>query len=238
MRRTRLTQESRQRGYFVVLEGVDGSGVSTQASLLYQHITALGRKAQLTKEPTTGPIGSLVRLALTGRLIYPPVVEHGSGVPKVIREGRPLDDELLTLLYAADRLDHLSVKIEPALTRGIDIVSDRYILSTLAFQSLSADTEWVLEVNSRARRPDLSIFLDVPPDVSIRRIASRGAPLELYEHEDKIRRVRENYMRFIPLVREIGWTVAIVDGSGTAEEVHTHIRGAYTKALKDWLTCV
>ena len=223
------------RGYFIVVEGVDGSGVSTQALLLYQHLISVGRKVHRTKEPTPGPVGSLIRLALTGRLVYPPIVAHDLGGQEITQKSRPIDDEVLTLLYAADRMDHLSNEIEPLLTRGIDVVSDRYILSALAFQSLTADTTWVLDVNSRARHPDLTIFLDVPPEISMARIASRGAPVELYEHEDKIRRVRENYRRFIPMVREKGWTVSVVDGTGAPQEVHNLIWATSTEALDGWL---
>ncbi|HYY53573.1 MAG TPA: dTMP kinase, partial [Myxococcales bacterium] len=108
-------------GRFIALEGLDGSGTTTQAERIASVLRAQGRRVLLTREPSDGPIGTLIRLALTGRL----------GLPQ--RSG-PLTEEALALLFAADRVDHLAAVIEPALERGELVVCDRYVLSSLAYQ--------------------------------------------------------------------------------------------------------
>jgi dTMP kinase len=220
-------------GYFIVVEGIDGSGVSTQAALLARHLDSIGRNAHLTKEPTTGPIGSLVRQALTGRLVYAPLVHHGVDVQADAPAYRRIDDQVLTLLYAADRLDHLGQEVEPLLARGVDVVSDRYLLSTLAFQSLGASTDWIMQVNQKARRPDLTVFLDVQPEVSMSRMAHRGGQVELYEDSDKSARARDNYLRFIPMVRDEGEAIAVVAGGGTPQDVHALVWSACVETFPD-----
>src|SRR3954451_20520064 len=162
-----------QAGYFIVLEGTDGSGLSTQAALLRDHLQAAGRPAYLTKEPSDGPAGAMVRLALTRRLGYAPHTSHAPGAETSPESWQPLSDPVMALLYAADRLDHLRQDVEPRLARGVDVVCDRYRLSSLAYQSLGADLDWVTTLNSQARRPDLTLFLDVLPEICRARMAQR-----------------------------------------------------------------
>jgi dTMP kinase len=206
-------------GYFIALEGTDGSGLSTQAPLLRDRLIAAGRAAYLTKEPSDGPAGAMVRLALTRRLGYAPHTSHAPGEERSAGDWEPLGDEVLALLYAADRLDHLRQDIAPRLARGVDVVCDRYRLSSLAYQSLSADLAWVAALNSKARPPDLTVFLDVPPEVCRARMARRQGAVELYEQESKIRRIREHYLRLIPAAQAAGEAIVTVDGRGAAPEV-------------------
>jgi dTMP kinase len=109
---------SRRRGRFLVLEGLDGAGTTTQARLLADRLRRGGRRAHLTAEPSGGPVGALLRQVLTRRI--------GGG------EGEGFDAGALALLFAADRLDHWSAEIDPRLAGGEDVVSDRYALSSLA----------------------------------------------------------------------------------------------------------
>src|SRR5206468_8453057 len=150
----------KQRGLFIVLEGPDGAGISTQTALLRDALVARGIKAFATKEPTSGPIGSVIRQALAHRLVYPP--------------SQPIEHEVMALLFAADRLDHVRADILPRLDMGVHVICDRYRLSSYAYQGLTAGLEWVRALNSRALPPDLTLFIDAPPDVSQRRIAARG----------------------------------------------------------------
>jgi dTMP kinase len=155
------------RGRFIVLEGPDGAGISTQSALLRDALLARGLRAYATKEPSSGPVGSVIRQALSHRLVYPP--------------SEPIGNEVMALLYAADRLDHVQIEVLPRLQAGIHVVCDRYRLSSYAYQGLTAGQEWVRALNSRALPPDLTLFVDVPPEVSQERIAHRGDRVELYE---------------------------------------------------------
>ncbi|HMA34617.1 MAG TPA: dTMP kinase [Chloroflexia bacterium] len=219
------------RGTFLVLEGTDGSGLSTQAALLRDRLLAAGRAAYLTKEPSDGPAGAMVRLALTQRLGYAPHTSHSAGADTPAEPWQPIGDEVLALLYAADRLDHLRQDIAPRLARGVDVICDRYRLSSLAYQSLSADLDWVTTLNSKARRPDLTIFLDVPPEICRTRMARRQGAIELYEQESKIRRVRENYLRLIPAAQAAGEAIVVVDGRGTPAAVAAAVWAACQAAF-------
>lgn len=187
------------RGKFIVLEGPDGAGISTQTALLRSGLAARGLPVIATKEPTTGPIGLVIRQALTHRLVYPP--------------NEPIGDDVLALLYAADRLDHVRADILPRLDAGTHVVCDRYRLSSYAYQGATLGQEWVRALNSRAMAPDLTLFIDVPPDVSQSRIASRGEYVELYESEEKLRPVYRNYLSLIEALKADGEKIVKVNGT-------------------------
>ena len=220
-----------QRGYFIVVEGLDGSGLTTQTALLRDWFLAHGREAVATKEPSEGPAGAVVRWALTRRLGYPPHRQHGALHADSPGAWEPLGDDVLALLYAADRLDHVRQEITPRLERGVTVVCDRYRLSSLAYQALGADAAWVAALNSRAPAPDLTIFLAVPVEVCAERMARRRGTVELYEETTKLRRIRANYDRLIAAAQAAGERVVIVDGSGTVEAVHAAVSTACQAAL-------
>ena len=196
---------AQQRGLFIVLEGPDGAGITTQTALLRDALVARDLPAYSTKEPTSGPIGAVIRQALSHRLVYPP--------------SRPVGDEVMALLYAADRLDHLQADILPRLEKGIHVICDRYRLSSYAYQGLTAGQDWVRTLNSRAMSPDLTIFIDVPPEVSQQRIAHRGGYVELYESDERLRPIYANYLSLIDELREAGERIVTVNGAGTVSEV-------------------
>lgn len=161
------------RGRFIVLEGTDGSGTTTQCRRLGDALRARGQDCLETREPSVGPIGKLLRAALEKRLER----EHGN---------RGFDASTLALLFAADRLDHVASEIAPALEQGQWVVSDRYTLSSLIYQSLTAvDPEaalqWVTVLNREAMVPDLVLVLDVGAEVAASRRAARGGPEELFD---------------------------------------------------------
>jgi dTMP kinase len=195
-------------GLFIVLEGLDGAGTTTQAQRLAAALRSQGRRVHVTAEPSGGPVGSLVRQVLSRRL------SGGAG-----KDGA-FDPAALALLFAADRLDHVAAEIAPRLDDGWDVVSDRFTLSSLAYQSVACgDGGWVGAINARARAPDVTLFLEVSPAVALRRrLAASGQP-ELFEVPAFQRKVAHAYRRAIGALRRAGQRVEIVDGEAPVEEV-------------------
>ncbi|MGB8931099.1 MAG: dTMP kinase [Anaeromyxobacteraceae bacterium] len=195
------------RGRFLVVEGLDGAGTTTQARLLGDRLRSAGRRVHVTAEPSGGPVGALVRQILSGRL-----------------RGRApdgaFDADALALLFAADRVDHARAEILPALAEGIDVISDRYTLSSLAYQSLTTgDPRWVQAINSRAPAPDVTIFLRVGHSVAFERRRAASHAREIYEKAAFQRRVAEAYERAIAVLRRKGERVEILDGSAAPAAV-------------------
>lgn len=188
-----------KEGFFIVLEGPDGAGISTQAAILRSNLAGRGLPVIATKEPTSGPIGSIVRQALSHRLVYPP--------------SEPVGDDVMALLYAADRLDHLRAVVQPRLRAGTHVICDRYRLSSYAYQGLTLGQEWVRQLNSRSIAPDLTLFIDVPPEVSQSRIAQRGQAIELYETDERLRPIYANYIELVEAAREVGERIITIDGT-------------------------
>jgi dTMP kinase len=154
------------RGRFIALEGIDGSGTTTQRGALATALRARGHVVLETNEPSSGSIGRLARERLAQGAI-------------------PIDRGALALLFAADRLDHVATEIEPALARGSLVITDRYVMSSWVYQALDCDPAWVRAINQRAPWPDLTFVLDVPADAAMRRVMARrdasGPALEIYE---------------------------------------------------------
>lgn len=192
------------RGRFIVLEGIDGAGTTTQRDLLAHWLREQGREVLTTFEPTDRTIGSLIREALKGRMAERP------------------DAATLALLFAGDRLDHLAHEIEPALAAGHDVVCDRYVASSLAYQTETVPLEWVLSLNSRALVPDLTILLRVDPELALERIGVRqGGQRDLFEDLVTLRGVAQRYERLI----DDGQIVAsVVDGSLDVDAVSAVIQ--------------
>lgn len=205
------------RGRFIVLEGIDGAGTTTQAKRLRDALVARGTSVCLTCEPTAGPVGVLIRQALKRKLVL-----EGSTEPHA------LSWSAMALLFAADRLDHLDTVVLPALAEGKTVVSDRYVLSSLAYQSVTSpegenSVAWIREINSRAVRADLTLVFDVDDAIAAERRALRGGPAEIYEVSDVQRRLAAAYARaetFIPGDR----VVHVADG--TRDEVAVRILAA------------
>lgn len=211
------------RSALIVVEGVDGSGTTTQSRRLVEALRAIGRDARHTFEPTPGPIGNLIRAALEKRLIDP---ESSSR--------RALRPETMALLFAADRLDHLDSFILPALAEGAIVVSDRYDLSSLVYQSATSDSAaealpWLRTLNRAARRPDLTVVLDVPFEVAKLRRSGRGGPDELFDADALQRRLVEVYARAEELVP--GDNLVHLSGVGEPDEVTRRLAAAVGAAL-------
>jgi dTMP kinase len=183
------------QGRFIVLEGIDGSGTTTQAKRLAEALEARGHSVCLTCEPTPGPVGKLIRQALRHEL----VAEGGGGV-------RPLSWSTMALLFAADRGDHLDSVVLPALAEGRTVVCDRYVLSSILYQSVTSPERataipFIRAANARAARPDLTIILDVSDEVAADRRSARGGPAEMFEVREIQARLADAYVRaetFVP----------------------------------------
>lgn len=208
-------------GRFVVLEGIDGSGTTTQVARLADRLRTARVQVRATHEPSDGPVGTLVRQVLTGRIIVP--------------GGRAPGWATMALLFAADRMDHVESEIEPFLAEGGIVVSDRYDASSLAYQSVSSGAEsrgaveWIRTLNRHVRRPDLTIVLDLPPDVAADRRLLRGEAAQLYDQNEVQRALAAFYRdlaKHMPDDR-----VVLVDAGGTVDEVHARVWAAYETAL-------
>ena len=204
-------------GRFIVLEGIDGSGTTTQAQRLVAALVRAGHDARFTCEPSGGPHGRQIRQLLS---------------PSSDPVSRAWD--ALALLFAADRLDHVAREIRPALQSGAVVICDRYDLSSLAYQSATAPAgvdpvPWIRAINQRALRPDLTLVLDVEPDVAEARRARRAQPAEIFEQRDLQRRLAELYARGEELVP--GDRLLHIRSEGSVEEVGTQILQAISTNL-------
>src|SRR5437667_268896 len=110
-------------GRFIVLEGIDGAGTTTQADAIAAALRKKGRQVFVTREPSDLAIGKQIRAALVGKAAFP--------------------SDALALLFAADRLDHLEREVQPALRAGTDVICDRYVLSSMAYQGSMLPADWV-----------------------------------------------------------------------------------------------
>ena len=198
-------------GHFIVIEGIDGAGTTTQSQRLAAYFQGRGLPVCVTHEPTTGPVGALLRQALTHRFVVPG--PHGV---------RPPSWKTMALLFAADRLDHLDSEILPNLFDGVTVLCDRYDLSSLAYQSATANkpdeaVAWLRSLNAQARRPDLTLVVDVPADIAAQRRRRRAQAQELYELDELQVRLADAYLHAERLVP--GDRLVHIDGSAPAEEV-------------------
>ncbi len=214
-------------GHFIVLEGIDGSGTSTQAALLGKWFRARGLPVLVTHEPTDGPIGAMIRQVLTHRLVV-----CGMTGPRAPTWAT------MALLFAADRLDHLESSILPNLLDGVTVISDRYDLSSIAYQSITSAAnvdpsvvEWVRTINGRARRPDLTIVLDVAPEVAARRREERAYTTELYEESALQEALARSYGKAESLVP--GDHLVHVDGNADVQAVHAAVVEAVRRLRGD-----
>ena len=193
----------------VAIEGLDGAGTTTQARRLVDALAAAGRAAHLTREPSDGPVGRLIREMLAGG--------HALG------DGRAVSQPTFSLLFAADRMDHVQREVAPALARGAVVVSDRWYHSSLAYQGTGAERAWIRELNRAALRPDLTIFLRVAPVVAAARRVAAGRVQELFEDLPMQERVAANYETVLDELAAAGERVEILDGEDTPDAIAARI---------------
>lgn len=174
-----------QRGFLIAFEGIDGSGTSTHSRLLYEFLVQQGFSVILTREPTKGAVGRLIKDALQNKF-------------------QIKQPEVFALLFAADRIQHVKEVIEPALKQGQIIITTRYIESTLAYQSTQGLTrEWIKAINKDIIWPDVTFILDINPKDAMSRLNLREK-LESFENREFLSKVRDN---FLERAKEKGYAV-------------------------------
>lgn len=208
-------QNNTYPGKFIVFEGIDGAGKTTQGGLLLDFLqhneqkTRLGHQGvHLTQEPTANLIGGIIRSQLTH--------DWKSG------------PECLQLLFAADRMYHLGKEILPCLQQGMIVIGDRYLYSSVAFGTVHGCTEqWLFQINENALKPDIIFLLDVSPEVCIQRITAERYEVALFEKKDLLEKVRANYLA---LARSHP-NFHIINGDQPRERVQNDIQAILAKNL-------
>jgi dTMP kinase len=181
-----------KKGIFLVIEGLDGSGKTTQAQLLAKKL-APTYPIFLTAEPSYGKTGTFIRECC-------------------LYEQQRLPTEAEALLFAADRIEHMYNEIKPALEEGKLVICDRYLYSTLAYQgSAGLSLDWIKTINARALQPDFSVFLDVPAERVLERLQRRKSVMETLETQQKVREIYMQYVEKGELIR--------IDGDRSREVV-------------------
>jgi len=209
--------EGPMRPLFIAIEGIDGSGGTTQTRMLADWFSARGcSEVVTTAEPSTGPVGQFIRRALD------------PGQPESC-----IGDAVLPFLFAADRRDHLDREIVPALQRGAVVISDRYYHSSLAYQSLAIGLPEVAALNDRFQMPDLTVFLSLEPEESLARIEKRGETMERFEAIDRLRQIGDAYEGVIVHCRAQGERIERVAADGTPEEIHLQIQRLVLDVIED-----
>lgn len=198
-----------KKGIFLVIEGLDGSGKTTQAALLAEKLKK-NHNILLTAEPSHGKIGKFIR-------------------ESCLYENTRLPTEAEALMFAADRIEHMYSEVKPALDEGKLVICDRYIYSSLAYQGNSGlSLEWIKNINARALQPDICIFIDVPPEKVIERLQRKKSVMETLEMQKKVREVYMKYVAKGELVRVDGDK----DKEQVAEDLYRTVSGLIEVAQK------
>jgi len=190
---------------FVVFEGGDGSGTTTQVSLLSERIkTTKKTEIYQTFEPTDKPIGVLIRSAL--------------------KNDYPVKPQTLAILFAADRYEHLygNDGILERTSRGELVISDRYAMSSLVYQGIDCGDELPVLLNSEYPIPEITFFLDIDPETALSRMKDRST-LEIFEYREFQEKVREKYKSLIKIYQEKGAKIEVIDASKSAQEINDKV---------------
>ena len=186
---------------FIVLEGLDGAGTTTQLKKLKAELERIGYTIYMTNEPTSQPIGKLVRSVLSGDFKTTPLA--------------------LATLYSADREDHIN-NSEYGIIKQISdnkiVISDRYFYSSLAYQGVNCNFNKVVELNKDFPHPQILIYIETPVEVCISRIESRGEKKEIFEKREFLTQVNDNYNKVIQnLPSDVN--LIKIDGTLSIEEI-------------------
>jgi len=199
-------------GKLIVIEGLDGAGTTTQAKKCSDWLQTqlLKNEVVLTQEPSRGPIGALIRSALSKRITF--------------------DYRTLAGMYATDRLDHLYNEngVIPQIQSGNWVIMDRYYLSSFAYQaSQMSETEldWLKKIHKPCPIPDLTIFLDVPVSECLNRIQiNRQSEFELFEKKDFLESVLAQYHIAMDYFENLGENIFIIDGMQSIDQIQSQMQ--------------
>jgi len=196
----------KRQGFLICIEGLDASGKTTQARRLVRNLKRRGFEAVYTTEPSSGEIGRFIRER---------ILQRRKRVPSVVE----------ALLFAVDRIDHVEGRIKPALQEGKVVVCDRYMFSSIAYQGAAGlNMKWIEEINRAAISPDLAIYLDVPPEVVVKRMKRKRSVMERLQVQ---RRVQEVYMKLVQSGR-----LTPINANRPADEVSKNILEVTLNFLK------
>lgn len=194
------------KGVFICVEGLDGSGKTTQAKILTERLSKI-RVAVYTAEPSQGKTGIYIRECC-------------------LYEDKRLPIESEALLFAADRIEHLENEIKPALAEGKVVICDRYIYSSYAYQgSAGLNLGWIERINSFAFKPDYAVFIDVPPERVLERLKRKKSVMETLVIQ---RKVRETYLKYVEKGKLI-----LLDGDESKDAVADALYSNVTSFLKN-----
>lgn len=197
------------KGVFIVIEGLDGSGKSTQANLLYDWFKKHGFDAVLTHEPTYERIGNLLREFYLKKVDLP---------------------KTDALLFAADREEHAKTLILPGVEQGKIVISDRYYHSSIAYQSAQGlDLRWLIELNKYFPKPDLTIIIDTFPEECVKRVEQAKPDKVKFENVEFLSKVRKNYMNFPAVMKE---KIVMINGDREIEKVFDDVLKEVRKVIK------
>lgn len=229
-----MTDTDTKCGLFIVIDGLDGAGKTTQTHALANYICSMkGVIVHDTAEPSTFPIGKLLRAYLT----------------KKERAGFP-GWKTMSALFAADRLQHLEHEIEPSLEKGYVVICDRYVPSSIAYQSASQITDSesdlkkgiftvsaqnvfrvISDMNRHALTPDLTIILDLPSEKAAERRADRGTEATYFERVDFLSRVRLMYHRYVSHTADP--MVFLVDADREKDVVQNEMQSLVNRTIQE-----
>jgi len=202
---------------FIAFEGIDGSGKSTQASILAERLKAEGHAVCLTNEPSHGNIGRMIRTILKGE--------------------ETLDERAIAALFVADRLDHI-LNEKDGMLKQLEteiVLCDRYYFSSYAYHGTHIDMDWVIDANAMSAdilRPDITLFIDVSPEESMKRITINRETVELYETLENLTAVRTKYFEAFEKLKA-DENVMVIDGNREKGEVSEAIWGVVKKLMPE-----
>ncbi|MEH2402835.1 dTMP kinase [Nostoc sp.] len=197
------------KSLFIVFEGIDGSGTSTQAALLKDYLLFKDYKAVLTCEPSSGPIGNLIRESMKRRVNF-------------VNDSKKFDEQM-AYLFAADRHDHLYNDVDGVfklMEKHINVISTRYYFSSLAYHCSNDDEfKFVKNLNCKFPKPDLVIYIDISLETALARLGNRSS-IDMYENREKLLEVKENYAK---IFKDYSGAYLIIDGNDKINCVHDKI---------------
>jgi dTMP kinase len=198
------------KGIFISIEGIDGSGTTTLMGNIEKKLISQGKKVHTTSEPSNGVVGKLIRSILTGETEIQP------------------DSTTLALLFASDRFLHYNYEIKPKLAEGYIVITDRYALSSYAYQSINEDLGWIKTLNSKVPQPNFTIFVELDPHEAMERIIKRGNKLDALEKLDFQKIVNANY---ISLLKTYSSPLLKLSGTDTPQELQIKAISEITKII-------
>lgn len=199
---------------FIVVEGLDGTGKTTQIKILADYIKGKGSEVEITAEPTAHPTGKLIRKILSGEVKSTPWA--------------------LASLFLSDRIIHNTDPedgIEKMLSEGKTVISDRYYYSTFSYQGHETDLDWAMNMHfscPEVRRPDLVLFLTMAPEKCIERIRANrpDEAIEIYENTESLTKISRQFDTVFSILNE-DENIVYIDADGTIEEVSERLFEAY-----------